>query len=54
MDHVPGIFAQNDGSVWSTHSGVVQQLEKRFPEAAKLLDGAGAELLAFTAFPKAH
>jgi transposase-like protein len=52
---VRGIFAQNDdATVWSTHSGVVQQLEKRFPEAAKLLDGAGAELLAFTAFPKAH
>ena len=38
----------------SMHSNVVQQLEKRFPEAAKLLDAAAGELLAFTAFPKAH
>jgi putative transposase len=52
---VRSIFAQSDeASVWSTHSGVVQQLEKRFPEAAKLLDEAGAELLAFTAFPMKH
>ena len=33
---------------------MVQQLEKKFPEAAKLLDMAAGELLAFTAFPKAH
>ena len=52
---VRGIFAQADEqSTWSMHSNVVQQLEKRFPEAAKLLDAAAGELLAFTAFPKAH
>ena len=52
---VRSIFAQGDeSSVWSTHSAVVQQLEKRFANAAKLLDEAGAELLAFTAFPKTH
>jgi putative transposase len=52
---VRSIFAQSDETaVWSHHSGVVQQLEKRFPDAAKLLDEAAGELLAFTAFPKAH
>ena len=52
---VRGIFAQADEqATWSMHSNVVQQLEKRFPEAAKLLDAAAGELLAFTAFPKAH
>jgi transposase-like protein len=52
---VRGIFAQPDErTTWAAHSSVVQQLEKRFPEAAKLLDHAAAELLAFTAFPKAH
>jgi putative transposase len=52
---VRSIFAQPDAeAVWSAHSGVVQQLDKRFPEASKLLDETAAELLAFTAFPKAH
>jgi transposase-like protein len=52
---VRGNFAQaDDQATWSMHSNVVQQLEKRFPEAAKLLDTAAGELLAFTAFPKAH
>jgi putative transposase len=52
---VRGIFSQSDeNSTWNAHSSVVQQLEKKFPEAAKLLDVAAGELLAFTAFPKAH
>ena len=52
---VRGIFAQSDEqATWSAHSNVVQQLEKRFPDASKLLDHAAGELLAFTAFPKAH
>jgi putative transposase len=52
---VRGIFSQADEkSTWSAHSSVVQQLEKKFPDAAKLLDAAAGELLAFTAFPKAH
>lgn len=52
---VRGIFSQTDEkSTWNAHSTVVQQLEKKFPEAAKLLDAAASELLAFTAFPKAH
>src|SRR6266516_998292 len=36
------------------HPGLVAQLEGRFAEAAALLDEAGADLLAFTAFPKEH
>lgn len=52
---VRSIFAQPDAdSVWQHHSSVVEQVHKRFPEAATLLDEAGAELLAFTAFPKGH
>jgi len=52
---VRSIFAQPDAdSVWQHHSSVVEQLDKRFAQAAALLDEAGAELLAFTAFPKGH
>ena len=40
--------------VWSQHARVVDQLRGRFPEAAALLDDAGSEILAFTAFPQAH
>lgn len=40
--------------VWSQHARVVDQLRVRFPEAADLLDDAGSEILAFTAFPVAH
>src|SRR5206468_12262438 len=32
----------------------VDQLTARFPDAAALLDEAGPDLLAFTAFPKEH
>ena len=52
---VRSIFAQPDAeSVWTQHQHVVQQLEPRFPQAAALLENAAHELLAFTAFPKAH
>ena len=52
---VRSIFAQpDDEAVWAHHGRVVEQLEQKFPEAAKLLDEAGSELLAFSAFPKAH
>jgi transposase-like protein len=52
---VRSIFAQPDAeSVWTQHRHVVQQLEPRFPQAAALLENAAHELLAFTAFPKAH
>ena len=40
--------------VHAQHQRVVEQLEERFPQAAALLDEAGPEILAFTAFPVAH
>ncbi len=40
--------------VHSQHQRVVAQLEERFPEAAGRLEEAGADILAFTAFPVAH
>ncbi len=47
------IFEQPDGEeVWKQHGRVVEQLEQKFPEAAKLLADAGPEILAFTTFPK--
>lgn len=50
---VRSIFAQPDAeTVLAQHAQVVEQLESRFPQAAQMLDEAGAELLAFTAFPK--
>jgi transposase-like protein len=49
------IFAQPDATtVEEQHARIVAQLETRFPEAAALLDEAGPDLLAFTAFPKEH
>ena len=49
------IFAQPDAAtVHEQHDRIVSQLEARFPEAATLLDEAGADLLAFTSFPKEH
>jgi putative transposase len=49
------IFAQPDAAtVHEQHARIVAQLETRFPEAAALLDEAGPDLLAFTAFPKEH
>ena len=52
---VRSIFAQPDAdSVREQQARVVSQLEGRFPEAAALLDDAGPEILAFTAFPKEH
>lgn len=51
---VRSIFAQPDvESVRAQHVRVVEQLEPRFAEAAKMLAGAD-ELLAFTGFPKPH
>jgi len=52
---VRSIFAQPDAdSVREQYRHVVDQLRPRFPEAAELLDEAGEDLLAFTAFPAAH
>jgi putative transposase len=49
------IFAQPDAAtVHEQHARIVDQLEKRFPAAAQLLDDAAADLLAFTSFPKEH
>jgi putative transposase len=41
-------------AVHAQHQRVVEQLERRFPEAAALLAEAGPDILAFTAFPLAH
>ena len=52
---VRSIFAQPDAdAVREQHRHVVDQLHPRFPEAAELLDQAGEDVLAFTAFPAAH
>ncbi len=52
---VRSIFQQpNADAVWAQHSEVVSKLEERFGDAAKLLDEAAPELLAFTSFPEAH
>lgn len=52
---VRSIFAQPDAdSAWTQHRHVVAQLEPRFAQAAVMLDDAAHDLLAFTAFPKAH
>ena len=40
--------------VHAQHQRVVAQLDERFPEAAGRLEEAGADILAFTAFPVAH
>jgi putative transposase len=49
------IFAQPDAaSTWTQHAATVEKLTERFPAAAELLADAGADLLAFTGFPKEH
>jgi len=49
------IFAQpNAQQVWAQHRRVVAQLAGRFEDAAQLLQDAAEDILAFTAFPKAH
>ena len=48
------LFAQPDAeAVWAQHARVVDQLTACFP-TAELLAEAAPDLLAFTAFPKAH
>ena len=52
---VRSIFAQPDAtSVVAQHAQVVEALAAKFPEASKLLADAADDVLAFTAFPKAH
>jgi len=41
-------------TVHEQHRRIVDQLATRFPEAATLLEEAGTDLLAFSAFPKEH
>ena len=49
------IFAQPDANaVHATWDEVRDQLAKAFPKIGPLMDDAKAEVLAFTAFPKAH
>lgn len=49
------IFEQPDKeSVWAQHARVVDQLAEQFPVAAEHLADAANDVLAFTAFPKAH
>jgi transposase-like protein len=52
---VRSIFEQPDAeAVWGQHARVVAQLQRDFPKAAKMLTAAAPDLLAFTAFAKAH
>jgi len=49
------IFAQPEiEAVSNTWDEVRDQLAKSFPNVGPLMDDAKAEVLAFTAFPKAH
>ena len=49
------IFAQPDAqTVAATWDEVRDQLAGRFPKIGPLMDAAKAEVLAFTAFPRAH
>jgi putative transposase len=53
--YVRTIFMQPDAeSVRAQHARTVEQLRKRFPDAARMLEDTVEELLAFTAFPKEH
>ena len=49
------IFAQpNAREVWAQHRRVVDQLAERFSDAARLLEDAAEDILAFSGFPKSH
>jgi putative transposase len=51
---VRSIFAQPTAKeVWAQHRRVVDELQRRFPDRAQLLDEAVEEILAFTTFPEA-
>lgn len=52
---VRSIFMQpDDDAVWAQFHRVIEQLSERFPDSAQMLEEAGPEILAFTAFPFAN
>lgn len=52
---VRATFAQpSSEDVWAQHRRTVEQLESRFPDAARMLADAAPDVLAFTSFPKKH
>jgi len=52
---VRSIFEQpSSEEVWAQHARIVEQLRPRFERAAKLLEDAAPNVLAFTSFPKEH
>ena len=52
---VRSIFEQPDAKeLWKQHERTVEHLRGNFVKAADLLEEAADEVLAFTAFPKAH
>jgi transposase-like protein len=52
---VRSIFAQPDAeAAWAQFHRVVEQRAERFDAAAEMLESAGPDILAFTAFPFAH
>ena len=51
---VRSIFAQpTSKEVWAQHERVCGELERRFPQAAEMLQEAAVDILAFTTFPQA-
>jgi putative transposase len=51
---VRSIFAQpTTKEVWAQHERVCEELERRFPQAAQMLQDASEDILAFTTFPQA-
>jgi putative transposase len=50
---VRSIFAQpTSKEVWAQHERVCEELERRFPQAAEMLQEAAEDILAFTTFPQ--
>jgi len=51
---VRSIFAQPTAKeVWAQHERVCAELQRRFPQAAEMLQDASEDILAFTTFPEA-
>ena len=50
---VRSIFAQpTNKEVWAQYERVCEELERRFPQAAEILQNASEDILAFTTFPQ--